>query len=295
MKTNHWGYKLLSVSCKEFMKDDCFTLSLSISFVFLLSIIPFVTLSVFIFNFIQQQLFSHTNWAIRITALLPDAMVQMIPFVSKDWVKTHVLNPHAYGSFKTINFIMLPIISGLIFKTLDTSYRKIFELPPRHLLLGQAVYIMMSIFAILLFFILNFIWIIFSASVPHLLTVINQAPYLTDIIKTAKLCVTYQPVNLLSALVILLFYLVTIKLFLNIRIKFRYRFLSGIIFCLLWMAARQVFGIYIQHISEINLLYGSLSSVIVILMWIFYSSITLLFSIELMFVLHCDTYQYRWW
>jgi membrane protein len=240
-------------------------------------------------------LFSHTNWATRITELLPDAMVQMIPFVSKNWVKTHVFNPHAYGSFKAINFVMLPIISGLIFKTLDTSYRRIFELPPRHLLLGQAVYIMMSIFAILLFFVLNFIWIIFSAVIPHLMSVINKAPYFTDIIETAKTCVTYLPVNLVSVLVILTFYLATTKLFLNIRIKFKYRLLSGIIFCLLWMVARHVFGLYIQHISEINLLYGSLSSVIVILMWIFYSSMALLFSIEVMFVLHSDQYQYRWW
>jgi len=46
---------------------------------------------------------------------------------------------------------MLPIISGLIFKTLDSSYRRIFQLPSRNLLLGQAVYITMSIFGILLF------------------------------------------------------------------------------------------------------------------------------------------------
>lgn len=154
---------------------------------------------------------------------------------------------------------------------------------------------MMSIFAILLFFVLNFIWIIFSASILHLMSVINNAPYFTNAIETAKACVTYMPVNLLSVLVILMFYLATIRLFLNVRIKFRYRFLSGIIFCVLWIVARHVFGLYIRHISEINLLYGSLSSVIVILMWIFYSSMALLFSIEVMFVLHSDQYQYRWW
>lgn len=269
-------------------------MSLSISFVFLLSIIPFVTLSVFIFNFIQNIFLSHTNWAGQITERLVEQLVQVIPFVTKNWVKTHVINPHGYASFKTINFLMLPIISGLIFKTLDTSYRKIFQLPSRHLLLGQAISTIMSIFAILLFFVLNFIWIIFSASIPHLLSLINIAPYFANIVKTVRLCVTYQPVNLLSGLVILLFYLATIKLFLNIKIKFRYRFISGIIFCLMWLVARKFFGIYIQHISEINLLYGSLSSVIVILMWIFYSSMALLFSIEVMFVLHDDNFRYRW-
>jgi membrane protein len=226
--------------------------------------------------------------------MLTDELVHVIPFVSKEWVKAHVINQHAYGSFKAINFLMLPVISGLIFKTLDSSYRRIFQLPSRHLLLGQAVYITMSIFAILLFFVLNFIWIIFSSALPPLLDMINTTPYFTNVVETIRLCVTYQPVNLLSVVIILLFYLTTVKLFLNIKIKFRYQFLSGVIFCVLWMVARQIFGVYIQHISEVNILYGSLSSVIVILMWVFYSSMALLFSIEVMFVLHSGNWRYRW-
>ncbi len=270
-------------------------LSLSISFVFLLSIIPFATLSVLIFKSIQNAFFSQTPWAGNLPEAMTDGLVHAIPFVSREWVKTHVINPNAYGSFKAINLLMLPIISGLIFKTLDTSYRRIFQLPSRHLLLGQAVYMTMSIFAILLFFVLNFIWIVISASLPHLLSMIDAESYLANIFETAKLVVTYQPVNLLSAGIILLFYLVTIKLFLNIKIKWRYRMISGLVFCLLWMVARKFFGVYIQHISEVNLLYGSLSSVIVILMWVFYSSMALLFSIEVMFVLHSGNLQYRWW
>ena len=292
MRTNPLAFRLFSVSFEEFVKDDCFTLSLSISFVFLLSIIPFATLSILIFNFIQNLFFSNNNWTAQITERLIDQIGQVIPFVSKGWVKTQI-NPHAYASFKTINFLMLPLISGLIFKTLDTSYRKIFQLPSRHLLLGQVISTLMSIFVVLLFFVLNFIWIILSASIPHLLSFINTAPYFTNIVTTTKLFFTYLPVNLLSGLVIMLFYLSTIRLFLNIKIKYRYRFISGIIFCLLWLFARKFFGIYIQQISEINLLYGSLTSVIVILMWIFYSSMALLFSIEVMYVLHDQNYRYR--
>ena len=295
MKSNFVGYKLFTLSAREFVRDDCFTLSLSISFVFLLSIIPFATLSVLFIKSIQDAFFSGTIWAGSVTETMTDGLVSAIPFVSKEWIKTHVINPRAYGSFKAINFLMLPLISGLIFKTLDSSYRRIFQLPARHLLLGQAVYVTMSIFAILLFFVMNFVWLVISAALPHLLGMIDTQSYLTSIIETVKLCVTYQPINLLSALIILLFYLVTIKLFLNIKIKWRYRLISGVVFCLLWMLARKFFGLYIQHISEVNLLYGSLSSVIVILMWVFYSSMALLFSIEVMFVLHSGNLKYRWW
>ncbi len=295
LRPNFSGYKLFSISWKKFLEDDCFTLSLSVSFVFLLSIIPFATLSILIFDLIQKLFFAHTNWAGQVTDLLAEELNQVIPFVSREWMKSHVINPDAYGSFKAINFLMLPIISGLIFKTLETSYRKIFQLPSRHLLLGQAIYVTMSIFAVLLFFISNYIWIIVSTSASHFLNSINKTPYLENLYRLAVGYTRSQPINLVSLLVLIGFYLVTVKLFLNVKIKWRYQFLSGLIFCILWILARQFFGLYIQHISEVNLLYGSLSSVILFLMWIFYSSMALLFSLEVMHVLHRGNWQYRWW
>ena len=295
LRSNFSGYKLFTVAFKKFMQDDCFTLSLSISFVFLMSIIPFATLSILVFDLIQRLFFAQTNWSGQVTEMLAGEMIQVIPFVSRQWIKTHVINPDAYASFKAINFIMLPVISGLIFKTLETSYRKIFQLPVRHLLFGQAVYVAMSIFAVLLFFISNFTWIILSTSASQFLTVINKTPYLEQLYELVAACTRSRPLNGLSLVVLMAFYLATIKLFLNVKIKRRYQLLSGLIFCLLWIAARQFFGFYVRHISEIDLLYGSLSSVVLILMWIFYSSMALLFSIEIMHLLHGGNWRYRWW
>lgn len=294
-RSNFFGYKLFSASFCKFLKDDCFTLSLSVSFVFLMAVIPFATLSLLIFDFIQNLFFPALNWKLKVAEILADEMTHIIPFISREWVKTHVVNPGAYSSFKAINFLMLPIISGLIFKSLETSYRRIFELPPRHLVFGQAVYILMSIFTVLLFFISNFIWIVLSASYTHFLKLMNSAPYLGDVYHAARSYLVSQPINIISALVLILFFLVTVKLFLNIKIRIRYQFLAAIVFCVLWIVARKCFGLYIQHISELNLLYGSLSSVIVILMWIFYSSIALLFSVEVMYMLHSGSYYYLRW
>ncbi len=289
------GHKLFIISFRKFVQDDCFTLSLSVSFVFLLSIIPFATLSILIVDFFQQLFFAQTNWTGQVTEMLADEMNQVIPFVSRDWMKSHVINPQAHGSFKIINFLMLPIISGLIFKTLETSYRKIFQLPARHLLFGQAVYVTMSIFAVLLIFISNFTWIIMSTSFTQLLTAINKTPYLDQIYQMAVNSANSLQINGASVLVMVGFFLATVKLFLNVKIKMRHQLLAGLIFCFLWILARNFFGFYVQNITELNLLYGSLSSVILVLMWIFYSSMALLFSIEVMHVLHCGNWQYRWW
>lgn len=289
------GYHLFVASVNKFVKDDCVTLSLSISFVFLLSIIPFTTLSILIFDFVKGFFITNAAWANNISEVLADEINHIIPFVSKNWLKSHVINPDAYRSFKAINFLMLPIISGLFFKSLETSYRKIFQLPARHLLFGQAFYVIISVFAGLLFFMSNFIWIILSTVGSHILITINNTPYVNQVYNLAMPVLTSHRLNLLSAVVLIVFYLVTIKLFLNAKIRFRHRLVSAIVFCLLWLIARQLFSLYISHITEVSVLYGSLSSVILILMWIFYSSLALLFSVEILHSMHSGHYQYRRW
>ena len=289
------GYHLLVASVNKFVKDDCVTLSLSVSFVFLLSIIPFTTLSILIFDFVKGYFISNTAWSGNISEILAEEINHIIPFVSKNWIKSHVINPDAYRSFKAINFLMLPLISGLFIKSLETSYRKIFQLPSRHLVFGQAFYVIISVFAGLLLFMSNFIWIILSTVGSHVLNTINDTPYVNQVYQLAMPVLTSHRLNLLSALVLIGFYLVTIKLFLNIKIRFRYRLFSAIVFCLLWLMARQLFSLYISHITEVSVLYGSLSSVILILMWIFYSALALLFSVEVLYNLHRGHYPYRQW
>ena len=289
------GYNLFSASLSKFDKDDCVTLSLSVSFVFLLSIIPFSTLSILIFDLIKGFFISNSAFSGNISEVLAEEINHIIPFVTKNWIKSHVINPDAYGSFKAINFLMLPIISGLFFKSLETSYRKIFQLPPRHLLFGQAFYVIISVFAGLLFFMSNFILIILSTVISHILNAINSTPYFNQISQMAMTAFTSHRINVLSVMVLIGFYLITIKLFLNIKIQLRHRLASAFVFCLLWIVARKLFSVYISHITEVNVLYGSLSSVIVILMWIFYSSLALLFSVELLYTLHSGHYHYRQW
>ena len=217
LRHNFVGHRLLVISFRKFLQDDCFTLSLSVSFVFLLSIIPFATLSILIVDFFQKLFFAQANWTGQVTEIIADEMNQVIPFVSREWMKAHVINSNAHGSFRIINFLMLPIISGLFFKSLETSYRKIFQLPARHLLFGQAFYVIVSVFAGLLFFMSNFILIILSTVISHILIAINNTPYVNQVSQLAMTAFTSHRINVLSVIVLIVFYLVTIKLFLNIK------------------------------------------------------------------------------
>jgi uncharacterized BrkB/YihY/UPF0761 family membrane protein len=223
--------------------------------------------------------------------MIADELIHIIPFVTKTWVKTYIINPKAYGSFTIFSFLLLPIISGFIFHELEISYRKIFKLPNRHLLLRQVFYSVTSIFAVLLIYTANFIWLIASTTASHIHSFLSASSYLKDFLSFTSNHLSSSLTEVVSIVVLGIFFLATVKIFLKVRIQMKHRLISAALFSILWIFARGLFKLYLLHISRVNLLYGSLSSVIVILLWIFYASAALLYSVEVMYVLHSGQFK----
>ncbi len=286
-------FSAFTTAGSNFIQDDCITVSSSISFVFLLAIIPFTALFLFLLKMFQA-LFLPELFPDNLVTVMVQDISMLIPFIPRDWLKTHLVDSVGLGSFTTINLLTLPIISGLLFKSLDQAFRRIFNLPNRSLIRGQAVYAAMSIFAILVFFMANFIWALASDATTQLQQSIRHLPYISDIYLVALDYFAVPQVNIVSCFLLVLFFLATNKLFLSTRktrIQLQHRLVAGGLFALLWIVARTFFGLYIQHIARINVLYGSLGSVCILLLWIFYSSVALLYSVEFMYVLHCGPYK----
>jgi len=283
-------YRAFDIAGRNFVLNDCTTISASISYVFLLAVIPFSALFLFIFSIFQRTLL-HGLFPENMVAIMVENINQLIPFVSKAWVQTHLVDSVGLGSFTTINLMMLPIISGLLFKSLDQAYRKIFNLPKRSLLTGQAAYALMSIFAIVFFFMLNFIWTLVSDTTWQFQLSIEPAAYLGDLYQSALDFFSLSQNNVVSWLILMLFFVTSARIFLPTDIKLRHRLMAGGLFGLLWLFARAGFGIYIQNVASINVLFGSLGSVCIILLWIFYSSVALLYSVEFLYALHCGPYK----
>jgi membrane protein len=283
-------YRVFMIAGRSFVRNDCTTISSAISFVFLLALIPFSALFLFVLNLLQD-LFLPELFPRDMVAVLVEDINQLIPFVSKAWVKTHLVDSVGLGSFTTINLLMLPIISGLLFKTLDQAFRKIFDIPRRNLLTGQVAYAAMSVFAIACFFMFNFIWTLVSDTAWQLQKSVEGASYLNSLYTGALDLFSLSQINLVSFLILVLFFLVTVRLFLNIEIKRRHRLMAGALFGVLWIGARECFGLYIQNVSRINVLFGSLGSVCIVLLWIYYSSVALLSSVAFMYALHGGPYK----
>ena len=283
-------FRAFGIAGRNFFWDDCPTVAASISFVFQLAIIPFSALFLFLLNSFKN-LFFPGLFPENMAAIMVEDIRRFIPFVSVQWLQTHLIDSVGLGSFTTINLLMLPIISGLLFKSLEESLRRIFHLQRRNLLKGHALYAFLSVFAILLFFMANFLWTMAADAIKPFQVYIDQSPYTHDLYAAAIDYFTFNQINVVSALILLLFFFITVKLFLSIPIKLHHRLIAGLMFVLLWLFARQLFGYYIQHVSRINVLFGSLSSVCIILLWIYYSSLALLYSVSFMHVLHCGPYK----
>ena len=54
---------------------------------------------------------------------------------------------------------------------------------------------------------------------------------------------------------------------------------------LLWEVAKQLFGWYVTHLGKFSMVYGSLSTMAVLFLWIYYSSAILILGGEIAFLL----------
>lgn len=249
----------------------------------MLSAIPFATLIFLVIGMIHEMFTPYSDQAVNMVEQITDYAENLFPLISREWLSTNIINPGAKKTFTIFNLILLPIVSGLIFNSLSLSYRRIFRIPGHHIFIRHILSASVSIFIILLLFISNFMFAIFS---PVAVRIVSTITSFSEISIVLPEFFRFTKASLISFVILMLFHIATVQTMLNIKIKRRFRFTGAFIFCGLWFIAKLLFELYVGNVAKIHLIYGSLSSVAIILMWIFYSSMILLFSIEVIYTLH---------
>jgi membrane protein len=248
------------LSFKDFYKDDGVFLSAALAFFSMLSIIP---LSMFIVNILVT--FTKEETIIRfiynnLTSLFPNIEIQMI----KDIKKLLMLK-----GISEISLILYGIFSIQLFTAIEFSLNKIFKVPnKRHFFLS----------------------LLFSALIVLLIIIAVGASFAFSYI--VKLLTTYMIMELSSYTKVFLKYVVTFLLIFAI-IVFLYKFLpnknlkfstvliGSLITTVLIELAKHLFTFYVQEVIKISTLYGSLSTFLALLMWLFYAWAVFLYGAEL--------------
>jgi membrane protein len=66
----------------------------------------------------------------------------------------------------------------------------------------------------------------------------------------------------------------------NAKVRFRDVWVGAVLTGLLWRGALTLFSIYVRDLSRFNMLHGSISTVVVFLLWIYVSAVILLYGVE---------------
>ena len=258
---------ILKKSFLSFKEDGCLNLSAAIAFYAILSLIPFIYLLVSLVG-----LFVGSEG--QILPKVSSYISQFIPFISK-----HVLNEVGRinlgsGIFAWFAVVFMLWASTLIFDSIEFSLKRVFK--AEHLRPFWISKIMSLLFVPVVGLVFIFLQI-FNLAIDAFIKLNNYFG------------ITLVPLFLNSIGLKYIFPLVLSFLFLSAlyaivtpgRIFLREAMVGGFICAIMLEVAKHVFGWMIKHNPNFGLVYGSLNTIILMVLWIFYASAIFLFCAEI--------------
>jgi membrane protein len=275
-------HPILSVTGKTargFYKDDCHIMAAAISFFAILSLIPFLLLLISIVGFVlsylgheyasQEELFAHVSTYVRaVVPFLTDDVMQRLSGI--------VSNRGAYG---LTGLVFLFVTAGLVFRTLELAFARVFHTRRRRSVVKSQLLFVVFLLALGLVFLAVHYFGVLSSTFYSARDVNFSQRWQNFLSDNAFL---RFGVTLLTATTV---FIILLKYFSKERVKLKYALAGGVLFSLLWMLAIQIFGYYLTHVARFSLIYGSLATLAIIVVWIFYSACILLLCTEFTSVL----------
>lgn len=260
-----------------FYVDDGFTFAAGISFYFMLSFIPFLILlgatTGYLIDYIQDiQHLTNEEMATYIMNYLNAA----IPFLSEKYVSGFINIAEYKTSLTTIGLISLAVSATLLFSTLHYCFFRIFGGKSVNFVLTRLMGIVFLLTITILLFFLHYMTTIFL-SVTNIMT--GKFPslvWMIDLLTGSKL---YG--FLISTVIIILFFGILIYYFtFGVKRSKRAILYGALLFSVMWNGAKLVYNFYITEISNFSLFYGSATWIITSVLWVYYSALILLLSME---------------
>jgi membrane protein len=262
-------FRLLLEAVKKFDRDHGFFLSSGITFNLLLCIIPFILL---LLSLVGVYLYSSREVLNYVRHYLETMVPSLDPTITRDILRIT----------RDRKIVGILGIGGLIwtctwvFSSMRTAFNIIFQVKKeRGILRGKAIDVLMIFLAgialLLSMTLTSGITFLQGFQVQPL---IAMGPILRWVLKyIVPFFFTYS-----------MFFLIY-KIIPNRKISVSSAFQAALFASLLWEATKHLFGWYVLHLGRFSMVYGSLSTLIIFFLWIYYSSAVLLLGGEIAFLL----------
>ena len=265
-------FGLLWPALKKFNGDNGFFLSSGITFNILVNMIPFIML---LLALVGTYLYKDQEVLNHIRAYFRDVAPALDPKIAKSLTDV-IQHRHIVG---VIGFIGLLWFSTWVFGSLQIAFDIVFRVEkPRKILRALGVDLLMILSAGILLVVSLFLSSVMAApqsfrgKIPMLI-----APTLQWVLKYAL------PFILTFCMFLLIYKIVPHK-----KIHVRSALQAALVTGLLWELAKHLFTWYVVHIGRYSSLYGSLNTLVLFVLWVYYSSAILIVGGEFAYFLEED-------
>jgi membrane protein len=262
------NFGFLWQALRKFNDDNGFFLSSGITFNVLINLIPFVMLLMALFGaylYNEPEVLNHIRFYIRSVAPALDILI------TKN-LTTVIRNSQLVG---ILGFVCLLWFSTCVFGSLRIALNIVFRIEKSG---GMLRGIGIDLLMIYLAGILLLVSVMLSAVVTLLQGYQGQLPV------TVQWILQYLLPFFLSVGVFFLIY----KIIPNQEVYSQSACLAALFAGLLWELAKHLFGWYVVHLAEYSNIYGSLSTLVIFVLWIYYSSTILIVGGEFAYFLEED-------
>jgi membrane protein len=260
---------LLWEALKKFDDDNGFFLSSGITFNLVLCFVPLLLL---LLALVGTYLYTDREVLNHLRRYIEGAIPSLDPRIMKNILRI-IRDRKIVGGLGIGGLVWT---STWVFSSLRTALNVIFQVEKRRgVLQGKAIDLLMVILAGL------FLWVsmLLTSSITFL-----EGYRVSSFLDTGAI------LQFVLRYLLPLFFTYWMAFFIykiipNRNVSFRTALKAAFFTSLLWEAAKQLFGWYVLHLGRFSIVYGSLSTLAIFFLWIYYSSAILLLGGEIAFLL----------
>lgn len=253
----------------KFHDDHGFFLSSGITFNLLICLIPFILL---LLALLGTYLYSYRDVMNLIRHYFENAFPSLDPKIVNNLLRI-IRDRKIVGGLGIVGLVWT---SSWVFSSLRTALNIIFRVEKgQGVLHGKGIDLLMILSAGIFLFISMLL-----TSAVTLVQGYHFAPFLR-LMPVIRFILKYLIPFFFTFWMCFLIY----KIIPNMKIHVKTALQAAIFASLLWEMAKQLFGWYVLHVGGFSILYGSLSTLAIFFLWIYYSSVILLLGGEVAFLL----------
>ncbi|MBI5408328.1 MAG: YihY/virulence factor BrkB family protein [Nitrospirae bacterium] len=244
--------KVFGRSITAFFRDECFYLAASIAYFLIMSIVPLSLLIIAVFGYIMGEHEEIYRYSLS-------RLMSFFPSVTSG-VTNELRNIIIFRGISWITLIIYGFLSIQLFYSIERAMDVIFKVPKRrHFLL----FILWTIFIVTLLMIFLFLAFTLSSFTGPSLNIFGA-----EVGYKAGIFLKY----IAPFLLVLSTFTAIYKIVPKGKVPLKDAFSGALLVTILWELAKRLFTWVVKNVSYIGAIYGSLTTFILFLLWMYYIS-----------------------